>query len=54
MGIVVRVVRTGHPEANPGSGGMNCQLPGCAATVSAVASASGGIKPGAIIDTGLG
>lgn len=53
MPIVVKVVKGGRsPEISPtaGSGGMNSQLPGSPATVSAVAAATGGIGPGAFIE----
>lgn len=51
MGIVVKTVGSGHPETNPGSGGLKCQMPGYAATVSAIASTTGGIRPGGLIET---
>lgn len=35
----------------PGSVGLNTQIPGGVATVSAVASATGGIRPGGFIET---
>ena len=38
-------------EVQTGTGGLGCQLPGCAATVSAVAAATGGIRPGGLIET---
>lgn len=53
MGIEVRIVKQTPKEADPGRGGMNCQLPGCATTVSAIASATGGIRPGGLIETDI-
>lgn len=51
MAIEVIIVKSPSTEACAGTGGMNCQLPGCATTVSAIASATGGIKPGGLIET---
>lgn len=50
MAIEVKIVRTSTQEACAGSGGLKCQIAGCAATVSAFASATGGIGPGAIME----
>ena len=39
------------PQVRTGTGGLGCQLPGCVASVSAVAAATGGIRPGGLIET---
>ncbi len=50
MGVVVRVVKTPPEVATAGSGGRSCQIAGAALTVGAIASATGGIRPGALIE----
>lgn len=51
MGMLkVRIVKTAPEGATAGSGGMNCQIPGCAATVSVIASSTGGIRPGGLTE----
>lgn len=52
-GVVVKVV-SGHITPTRGSAGLMTQVPGAMTTVSDVASASGGIKPGALIETDNG
>lgn len=54
MGIEVRLAKAAKEEATAGSGGRNCQIPGCAATVSAIASATGDIRPGGMIERDRG
>ena len=44
-GVVVKVV-SGHLTPTTGSAGLRTQLPGAMASVSNLASATGGIKPG--------
>lgn len=51
MAIKVRVVKATLSGVCAGTRGLNCQIPGCAASVSAIASASGGIRPGGLIET---
>lgn len=51
MGIEVKVVKPSLSGACAGTGGLNCQIPGSVASVSAIASATGGIRPGGLIET---
>ena len=51
MPQVVKIVKTPPQEAQTGTGALKCQMPGCAATISAIAHATGGIRPGGLIET---
>lgn len=51
MAQVVKIVKGGSSGALIGSGGRECQLPGMGATVSGIASATGGIRPGGLMET---
>ena len=51
MPQVVKIVKTPPQEAQTGTGGLKCQMPGYAATISAIASTTGGIRPGGLIET---
>ena len=52
MGIEVRVAKDArHAETTMGTGGLKCQMPGHAATISAIASTTGGIRPGGLMET---
>ena len=54
MPQVVKIVKTPAQEAQTGTGGLKCQMPGYAATISAIASTTGGIRPGGLIETDQG
>ncbi len=51
MGEHIRFAEQPVQKPTNGSAGQHTQLPGCATTVSAVAAATGGIRPGNIIST---
>lgn len=48
--LKVKIAKRAPEKATAGSGGMKCQMPGYAATVSAIATATGGIRPGGLIE----
>ncbi|MDE7441690.1 MAG: hypothetical protein K2M69_05970 [Muribaculaceae bacterium] len=54
MGIVVKIVKSSASGACGGTGGLDCHISGQGATVSAIASATGGIRPGGLIETDRG
>ena len=51
MPQVVKVVKGVPQEAMTGTAGLKCQIPACAITVGAIASSTGGIRPGGMIET---
>ena len=51
MPQVVKIVKTPAQQAQTGTGGLQYQMPGYAATISAVASTTGGIRPGGLIES---
>ena len=51
MPQIVKIVKRPPQEAETGTEGLKCQMPGCAATISVIASATGGIRPGGLIET---
>ena len=51
MPQVVKIIKTSPQDAQTGTGGLQCQMPGYAATISAIASATGGIRPGGLIES---
>ncbi len=51
MAIEVKIVKSPSSVATTGTGGLNCQIPGSVASVSAIASATGGIRPGGLLET---
>ena len=51
MGMLkVKIAKRVWEGVTAGSGGLSCQMAGCAATVSAIASSTGGIRPGGLIE----
>ncbi len=51
MAIEVKVVKSSSSVATAGTGGLNSQIHGSVASVSAIASATGGIRPGGLLET---
>lgn len=49
-GVVVKCV-SGHVKPTKGSAGLKTQVPGAMASVSNLASATGGIRPGGLAQT---
>lgn len=51
MAIEVKVVKSPSSVATAGTGGLNSQIHWSVASVSAIASATGGIRPGGLLET---